>query len=168
MILPKCISNNSSPSKRRGGPNLDLKRQLPTAWDGDAKHELFADVSAFANAGGGDLIYGMEEDDEGRATALVPLQDNSDETTLRIADLLMTGIEQRIPGMQVQPVPVTAGGVAGTVFVIQVPLTITAASADARRQRVLNIRSSLLHYAAIPSCVEVVNLARKIHSFSLR
>ncbi|WP_158219409.1 MULTISPECIES: helix-turn-helix domain-containing protein [unclassified Achromobacter] len=116
MHLEQLISEQT-----QEGPNLDLKRQLPTAWDGGAKHELFADVSAFANAGGGDLIYGMEEDDEGRATALVPLQDNSDETTLRIADLLMTGIEQRIPGMQVQPVPVTDGGVAGTVFVIRVP-----------------------------------------------
>ncbi|KAF1063378.1 AlbA family DNA-binding domain-containing protein [Burkholderia gladioli] len=103
------------------GSHVDLKRQLPAAWDNSSRHELFADASAFANAGGGDLIYGIDEDGEGRASVLVPLQENPDETSLRLADLLLNGVEPRMPGVQVQPVPVEIEGVSGTVFVIRIP-----------------------------------------------
>ncbi|ANB73662.1 hypothetical protein AYM40_15825 [Paraburkholderia phytofirmans OLGA172] len=103
------------------GPHVDFKRELPAAWNDGAKHELYADVSAFANAGGGDLIYGLEEDDEGQAASLVPLDSNPDETARRLADFLLTGIEPRMPGVQVHPVPVTVGGIAGSAFVIRVP-----------------------------------------------
>lgn len=34
------------------GPHLDFKRDLPGVWDNSAKHELLADVTAFANSGG--------------------------------------------------------------------------------------------------------------------
>lgn len=42
------------------GRSIEYKRQLPSGSDGDKK-EFLADVSSFANSGGGDLIYGMEE-----------------------------------------------------------------------------------------------------------
>ncbi|CBJ39325.1 putative ATPase associated with various cellular activities [Ralstonia solanacearum CMR15] len=103
------------------GPHIDFKRELPAAWDNGAKHELYADVSAFANAGGGDLIYGMEEDDQGQAASVVPLNLNADETALRLADFLLNGVEPRMPGVQVQPLAVTVGGVDGFAFVIRVP-----------------------------------------------
>lgn len=108
-------------SQVQEGPHVDFKRELPGAWDGAAKHELYADVSAFANAGGGDLIYGVAEDDQGQAASLVPLILNPDETTLRLADLLLNGVEPRMPGVQIQPVAVTVGGVQGFVLVIRVP-----------------------------------------------
>lgn len=103
------------------GPHVDFKRELPPAWDNGSKHELYADVSAFANAGGGDLIYGLEEDDEGQPAALVPLDPNPDETARRLADFLLNGVEPRIPGVQVHSVPVTVGEVTGSAFVIRVP-----------------------------------------------
>lgn len=103
------------------GPHVDFKRELPAAWDNSSKHELCADVSAFANAGGGDLIFGVQEDDDGQAGSLVPLAQNPDETVRRLADFLLTGVEPRMPGAQVHAVPVTVGDVAGSVFVIRVP-----------------------------------------------
>lgn len=103
------------------GPHLDFKRGLPPAWDNASRHELFADVSAFANAGGGDLIFGVNEDDEGIATTIVPMDLNPDETALRLADLLMNGVEPRMPGVQVHAIPVTVGESVGSVFVIRVP-----------------------------------------------
>ena len=61
------------------GPHLDFKRQLPSDWTRDAKQAFLADVTAFANAGGGDLVYGIDEVDA-VANAIVPMtQENWDE-----------------------------------------------------------------------------------------
>lgn len=98
------------------GTYLDFKRDLPRL-DGAGRHEFLADVSAFANSSGGDIIYGIDEDGEGRAAALVPQVGNADEEARRFQDVLMNGIEPRVPGLQVLAVPVAAG----FVLVIRVP-----------------------------------------------
>ncbi|MGA4005805.1 helix-turn-helix domain-containing protein [Ralstonia nicotianae] len=108
-------------NQEQEGPHLDFKRELPVNWDAGAKHDFFADASAFANAGGGDLVYGIAEDNHGLAASLVPLALNPDETALRLADLLLNGVEPRMPGVQVQPVAVEVEGVSGFVFVVRVP-----------------------------------------------
>jgi hypothetical protein len=95
---------------------LDFKRTLPTRED-RGRHELLADVSAFANSAGGDLVYGIEEDGEGRAAAVVPQVGNADEEARRVQDVLMNGIEPRVPGIQVQTFEV----IGGFVLVIRVP-----------------------------------------------
>ena len=43
------------------GKTIEYKQQLPTNSDGDKK-EFLADISSFANASGGDLIYGITEE----------------------------------------------------------------------------------------------------------
>ena len=43
------------------GRTIEYKRELPGNSDGDKK-EFLADVSSFANTGGGDLVFGMDED----------------------------------------------------------------------------------------------------------
>ncbi|MBB5400562.1 AlbA family DNA-binding domain-containing protein [Paraburkholderia youngii] len=103
------------------GPHVDFKRELPATWDNASKHEFFADVSAFANAGGGDMIFGVEEDNQGQAASLMPLGQNPDETTRRLADFLLNGVEPRMPGAQVFAVPVTVGGIVGSAFIVRVP-----------------------------------------------
>lgn len=58
-------------SAYREDREIDYKSQLPEL-DGkrpaDAKKELLKDVAAFANAGGGDIVFGIEEerDDAGK------------------------------------------------------------------------------------------------------
>lgn len=98
------------------GAYLEFKRDAPGK-DSSAKHELTADVSAFANSAGGDIVYGMDEDSEGRASRLAPLQGNIDEIARWFQDVLMTGIEPRIPGVQLQPVSTAEG----YVLVVRVP-----------------------------------------------
>lgn len=94
----------------------EFKRQLPNG-DDKNRQEFLADVSAFANSSGGDLIYGIDEDGEGRATAIVPQQGNKDDEVLRLQNWLSDSIEPRIPGLQIQPVDVDGG----FVLVIRVP-----------------------------------------------
>jgi len=98
------------------GPYLDFKRELPRL-DAAGRHELLADVSAFANAGGGDLVYGVDEDGEGRAAAVLPLNGNPDEEARRIQDSIFNGIEPRVPGIQVRTVAVAGA----FVLLVRVP-----------------------------------------------
>jgi len=103
------------------GPHLDFKRDLPATWDASAKHEFIADITAFANAGGGDVIYGLEEDGDAKAEAVVPQVINQDQEVLRLQDFLLNSVEPRIPGVQVHAVEVTARGTAGHVILVRAP-----------------------------------------------
>jgi hypothetical protein len=95
---------------------LDFKRDLPGR-DSRGTQDLASDVSAFANSSGGDLIYGINEDGQGRAADIVPQVGNMDEEARRVQDVLMNGIEPRVPGLQVVPL-IVAGGF---VLAIRVP-----------------------------------------------
>lgn|GEM_PF-2606307 len=50
--------------------HLEFKQQLPEAGHSDP---IAKAIASFANSDGGTLIYGIEEDDEGRAAALHPI-----------------------------------------------------------------------------------------------
>lgn len=104
------------------GSHLDFKRDWPTNWNESTKHELLADVTAFANAGGGDLIYGMDENGHGQAATIVPqVIPNVDQEVRRIQDFLLNLVEPRMQGVQIQMVPVTIGSVSGHVVVLRAP-----------------------------------------------
>jgi len=103
------------------GPHLDFKRDLPTTWDGSAKNEFVADVTAFANAGGGDIVYGLDEDGDAKASTLVPQTANQDQEVRRMQDLLLNLVEPRLPGTQVHAVAVTVGDVTGHAILVRVP-----------------------------------------------
>ena len=106
----------------REGPHLEFKRDLPAAWTNEAKHEFLADTTAFANAGGGDLIFGIEEDGQGQATALAPQPiTNIDQETRRIQDFLLNLAEPRLPGIQVHAIPISFGGTDGFALIVRVP-----------------------------------------------
>jgi hypothetical protein len=106
----------------REGPHLDFKRDVPAAWDQSAKHELLADVTALANAGGGDIVYGVDENSDAAAAAVVPqVSTGVDAEVRRIQDFLLSLSEPRLPAVQVRAVPVSVNGVAGHVVVIRVP-----------------------------------------------
>lgn len=103
------------------GPHLDFKRELPAQWDNATKHEFLADVSAFANAAGGDLIYGIDEDGNAQAAAIIPQEVKNDEVVRRLLDFMLNLVEPRLPGVQVHPVAVSLVGGAGHVIVVRVP-----------------------------------------------
>lgn len=74
--------------------------------------EFLSDVSSFANAGGGHLVFGIREE-EGVAVEVCGLQDiNADDEKGRIENILRDNIEPRIPSIGIQVVPLEASGVA--------------------------------------------------------
>lgn len=96
--------------------HLEFKRDVPGR-DARGIQDLLADVSAFANSSGGDLLYGIDEDGEGQAAALVPQAGNMDDEARRVQNVLMNNIEPRLPGLQVMAVLVAGG----FVLAIRVP-----------------------------------------------
>lgn len=98
------------------GPHIEYKREVPRG-DNHGRHEFAADVSAMGNSGGGDFIYGMDQDADGCAAAVLPFVGNADQEALRMLDVLANSIEPRLPGLQVHPVAVEGG----SAFVVRVP-----------------------------------------------
>jgi hypothetical protein len=87
------------------GKCIDYKRELPGAKDAEKKDFLF-DVSSFANASGGHLVYGMEEQG-GVPKQLCGLSvDNQDKELLRFQGMILDGIDPRIPGLEIRFIPV--------------------------------------------------------------
>ena len=91
------------------GNRIEYKQQLNLASD-DAKKKFLASVASFANATGGDMVFGMEAAD-GRPVALKALQGfNFDQTSLQIRDLVRTGIQPPIYTSECRAIPLSGGG----------------------------------------------------------
>ena len=112
--IESLIANNVSESR-----TLDYKEILPT----DTK-EFLADVSSFANASGGDLIFGVkeEQDANGEKTGnyiACGLSDvNADKEILRLENIIRDGVEPRITGIRTKEI---LGFPNGAVIVMRVP-----------------------------------------------
>lgn len=106
----------------REGPHLDFKRDLPTAWNDAAKHEFLADTTAFANSGGGDLVFGVDEDGQAQAWRVMPqVIPNVDQEIRRLQDFILNLAEPRLPGVKVHGVQVSVAGTDGYVIVVRIP-----------------------------------------------
>ncbi|MDO8716544.1 MAG: ATP-binding protein [Dehalococcoidales bacterium] len=96
---------------------IEYKQQLPGNSDLD-KQEFLADISAFANASGGDLIFGVTED------AGIPISveglavDNIDREKLRIENIVRDGIQPRISGINIKAISLSKSGI---ILLIRVP-----------------------------------------------
>lgn len=128
MALPAILRDTTqahleqlATDQAQEGPHLDFKRDLPASWDASAKNEFVADITAFANSGGGDVIYGVDEDGDAKASAVVPQVINQDQEVRRLQDFLQNLVEPRLPGSQVHAVKVNVGGTAGHAIVVRVP-----------------------------------------------
>jgi len=97
---------------------LDYKQLLAERTDSDKK-EFLADVSSFANATGGDLIYGIVQDSEtGVPKKLVGLDiENVDQEILRLDSLIRDGVDPRMPSVKIQPISLSNSK---TVLIIRV------------------------------------------------
>lgn len=110
------------------GRSIEYKEALPGTTS-DEKKEFLADVSSFANAAGGDIVYGVVErrDEAGKPTGIPDRADgvsatNRDAETLRIENILRDGIAPRIPGIRYRWVD---GFSTGPVLVLRVPRSWT-------------------------------------------
>jgi hypothetical protein len=94
---------------------LDFKRELPAGSSG--KDELLKDVCAFANTEGGDLVYGVEEEN-GEAARIAPLPGDQREAEVRrVLQTIDSNVEPRITGLT----HVTVAVLHGYVLIIRVP-----------------------------------------------
>lgn len=101
------------------GKTVEYKQSLPSNSDSDKK-EFLADISSFANASGGDLIYGILEDrDTGIPKTLEGLTiENVDQEIIRLDSMIRDGIEPRILGITIKPVKLSNSK---TALIIRVP-----------------------------------------------
>jgi hypothetical protein len=95
---------------------LEFKRALP-ANDAAARVEFLKDVCALANAGGGDLAFGVRERNA-TADALNTIQGVQADAVTRHLTHLLEAIEPRIAGIRMRPVNIPAGGF---VLIVRVP-----------------------------------------------
>jgi hypothetical protein len=103
--------------KEAEGKTLEFKKELFRDSDSDRK-EFLSDVSSFANASGGRIIYGMEET-QGIAASLPGIAGiDPDREKLRIENLIRDGIAPRLIGLLVHSIQLTNGNHA---IVIHIP-----------------------------------------------
>src|SRR3972149_11182156 len=77
------------------GKTIEYKQQLPKNSDADRK-EFLADISSFANASGGDLIFGISEEN-GSPKSIDGVEiENVDEEIRKYENIIRDGIEPRI------------------------------------------------------------------------
>ncbi|NLV40913.1 MAG: ATP-binding protein [Candidatus Hydrogenedentes bacterium] len=107
--LPKKILRDKSASMESGGD------------EANAKNEFLADVSAFANAGGGHIIYGIREE-KGTAYEICGLDAdmNLDQEIRRLQEILRNGIEPEIFGIEIEKRTSSKGVI---VLVIHIPMS---------------------------------------------
>jgi len=106
----------------RESVTIEYKQALPDP-DDEAKKEFLADISSFANAAGGDILYGIAElrDAQGRCTGEpervigLPGVNLNDKRTW-LEQVARTGLDPRIPGIQMKPVDCPDG----TVLLVRV------------------------------------------------
>lgn len=107
---------------------LDYKEQL----SGDTsteKKEFLYDITAFANSGGGELIYGISEERVGGKTTGKPSEmrgvniDNKDELIRKYENLIRTAVQPRIFGMQMEAIQISNGN---HVLVIRIPNSLNS------------------------------------------
>ena len=99
------------------GRTIEYKLTLPGNTDQDKK-EFLADISSFANAAGGDLIYGLDAQ-KGIPTAIPGLEiTDADAETQRLDSMIQAGIDPRIPGVRIKAVN---GFPQGPVLLVRIP-----------------------------------------------
>jgi len=108
----------------REGRHLEYKETLPGTSE-DEKKEFLADVTSFANAAGGDLIYGVKgrRDSAGIPTgeieAIVGLPNlNLDAEQLRLENMVRDGVAPRMSPLTFHPIP---SGTALSCLLVRIP-----------------------------------------------
>jgi hypothetical protein len=96
---------------------LEYKESLP-ADTYDARREFLADATSFANASGGHLLFGIQE--EGGIPIAVPGLQLSDphKEVLRLEHTIRDGVEPRLIGVSIRALPLSSGSY---VLILRIP-----------------------------------------------
>ena len=100
--------------------HLDYKEALIGGGSDDRK-KFLADICAFANAQGGDLVLGVRQTSDAKAGAVVPLSFDVDAEILRLENIISTGLDPKLFGVRVRAVPYGSGH----VIVLRVPKSVS-------------------------------------------
>ncbi|MFX1396843.1 MAG: helix-turn-helix domain-containing protein [Promethearchaeota archaeon] len=92
--------------------HLEYKREL-----GNNNAEIAKDISSFANSDGGNIIYGIVEDNH-KPTKIKPLDPKDTRET--IDNIALTGIDPPL-NIRIFPIDVNVDGNEGQVFVLYIP-----------------------------------------------
>lgn len=97
--------------------SLDFKRTIKIDTDAE-KEEFLRDVSSFANSVGGDIIYGIDEE-EGLAKDICGFEiENIDSLILKIENLTKDSLKPRVNNKEIKPLKLTGGK---HVLIIRIP-----------------------------------------------
>lgn len=111
--LERLVANGVPESR-----TLEYKRDLPDPQSKDAKREFLADVTSFANAQGGDILFGVDAP-KGLPLGIPGLAvEDSDAELLRWEAIIQDGVEPRLAGLHLSWIPIGKGR---GVMLIRVP-----------------------------------------------
>jgi len=96
---------------------IDYKQALPGPTDHDRRERLY-DVSSFANASGGHLVFGIKAKDGVPTEVNCILSLTADAEKLRLHNMIQNGIQPRIPGVEIHVVSLRSGG---SVLLVWIP-----------------------------------------------
>ena len=100
------------------GPRIEYKRDFVGLRDDDKK-EFLKDISAFANASGGYILYGVAEKDGIPIPPLLGLSSTESSSGIaRLENIVRDSLEPRIVGLTMRPVPLRNGN---SVVAVRVP-----------------------------------------------
>ncbi|WP_336775298.1 AlbA family DNA-binding domain-containing protein [Paenibacillus sp. MMO-58] len=103
---------------------LDYKETLPNLQASDDKREFIYDVSAFANGGGGELIYGISEVAGKPANVVGVHIDNADQLIRQVEEIIRSNVQPRIYGIQIRAIPLPS--TENSVFIIRIPNSLNS------------------------------------------
>jgi predicted HTH transcriptional regulator len=94
--------------------SLDYKLEMHASSDQDKK-EMLHDVSAMANSRGGYILIGIREENEA-AVEIIGIE-QAELAAERILSSSLSGIHERINGLDAQPIPLASGRHILAIFV---------------------------------------------------
>jgi hypothetical protein len=100
---------------------MDYKKTKPRLDDPRDKKEFLSDIASFANAAGGDLIYGIDTKDGKPINPLCGFpESNIDGLKLKLEGIIRSrsNIDPRVPGVSIQPIKLKTDNY---VLIIRVP-----------------------------------------------
>lgn len=152
--------------------HLDFKAKLPCLIDTRSKGDFCEDIAAFANATGGDLVYGISDKANDTTGAKSSDQilgvevENADELIRKITDIVRNGVEPRGQDVRVRVILFANGK---RVVVVRVPESLSkplmAVEKRSWKIRTNNKNSDMQYNQIKSSFLNSANQAEQIRSF---